>query len=93
MKFGHNFSEALQKEEYPAHWIESAISYRQLKKCIKKVQLELSTLGLDPETLNELWESMGTTTDDDAHRPVFNYSFEGMLTHVLGILILREADL
>jgi E3 ubiquitin-protein ligase BAH len=56
MKFAHNYSDALEREDYPSQWLDSAISYRQLKKCIKKVQKELSSLGLDPETLNILWQ-------------------------------------
>ncbi len=58
MKFAHEFEEALKKDDYPAHWVQSAISYRQLKKCIKKVQRELSDLGLDPETLGHLRQSV-----------------------------------
>lgn len=58
MKFSHDFSESLKKEEYPQQWVDSAISYRQLKKCIKRVQRELQALGLDPTTLNNFWQSI-----------------------------------
>lgn len=54
MKFGHVFQEHLQHDGFPAHWVASAISYRQLKKCIKRVQRELADLGLDPTTLGQL---------------------------------------
>lgn len=54
MKFGHVFQEHLQHDGFPAHWVASAISYRQLKKCIKRVQRELADLGLDPATLGQL---------------------------------------
>jgi hypothetical protein len=57
MKFAHDYTEALCKEHYPSQWVQSAISYRHLKKCIKKVRKELLSLGLDPDTLNLLWQS------------------------------------
>lgn len=40
--------------DFPPHWVEHAIPYGQLKKCLKKVQRELQDLGLDPETLRAL---------------------------------------
>ena len=59
MKFGHEYEAALQQDDYPQHWVESAISYRQLKKCIKKIQRELSMMGLDANTIAALWTSIG----------------------------------
>lgn len=56
MKFGAEFQEALRREEYPQQWIDSAISYKKLKKCIKIVQQELLSLGLDRDTLEALWQ-------------------------------------
>tara|TARA_R110002060_G_scaffold3869_4_gene6060 strand:- start:1105 stop:1293 length:189 start_codon:yes stop_codon:yes gene_type:complete len=38
MKFGREFREALEKEGYPATWVETAIPYRQLKKLLKKAR-------------------------------------------------------
>lgn len=64
MKFAGTFETALQKGEYPQEWLASAISYRQLKKCIKRAQGELRSLGLDPETLRRLWEHVGEGTRD-----------------------------
>ncbi|KAF7504113.1 hypothetical protein GJ744_002682 [Endocarpon pusillum] len=58
MKFAHDFDASLRKEEYPPEWLDSAISYRQLKKCIKKVQKELQELGLDPHILEQLWQNV-----------------------------------
>lgn len=60
MKFGAEYSEALKKEEYPSQWINSAISYKKLKKCIKRVREELLSLGLDHETLEALWQHVGS---------------------------------
>ncbi|GKU02546.1 ring-14 protein [Fusarium langsethiae] len=54
MKFGHDFKESLRAQDFPAHWVDHAIPYSQLKKCLKKVARELHELGLDPETLREL---------------------------------------
>lgn len=84
MKFAHAFEEALREEDYPAHWVQSAISYRQLKKCIKKVRQELSSIGLDPDTLRHLWQSAeapdarvaASTTAEP-----FQYTFAGQAVH------------
>src|SRR2546423_14764311 len=54
MKFGHEFQEALKREGYPDRWVESAIAYGRLKKCIKKVEGELLNLGLNAETLKRI---------------------------------------
>jgi len=54
MKFAHAFTEQLQSSEYPAEWLDAAIRYRQLKKCIKKVQRELAELGLTADMLKML---------------------------------------
>jgi hypothetical protein len=54
MKFAHELKEALRREGFPPHWVESAIPYGQLKKCIKKVEGELRGLGLDADTLRQL---------------------------------------
>lgn len=64
MKFGQDFQVALERDEYPQQWIDSAISYKKLKKCIKRVQQELESLGLDKEILNELWQHVGSSSDE-----------------------------
>ena len=56
MKFAREFQASLEKGEYPQIWLQSAISYKKLKKCIKKVQAELEALGLDRSTLAALWQ-------------------------------------
>jgi E3 ubiquitin-protein ligase BAH len=80
MKFAHEFVASLKKEEYPQGWLDSAISYRKLKKCIKKVEGELRGLGLDPQILEHLWQNINTNaskgvvgegTDESASRPYF----------------------
>jgi len=54
MKFGQVFKQALRNEGFPSEWIDSAISYQQLKKCINRLTDELAQLGLDPATLDKL---------------------------------------
>lgn len=58
MKFGREFENSLKQEQYPQQWLESSISYRQLKKCIRKVQLELLELGLDAGKVKQLLQSI-----------------------------------
>ncbi|KAI9748430.1 MAG: hypothetical protein M4579_007227 [Chaenotheca gracillima] len=60
MKFAHEYLEALEHGDFPPAWIDSAVSYRQLKKCIKKVQEELASFGLDPVALKHLVDSTET---------------------------------
>ncbi|OAA49521.1 RING-14 protein [Metarhizium rileyi] len=60
MKFARDFKETLASQDFPSHWVNRAIPYGQLKKCLKKVQRELQDLGLDPETLRALLDP--TTT-------------------------------
>jgi len=83
MKFAHDFKDTLERGEYPPQWVESAISYRQLKKCIRKVQEELAALGLDTETLNGLWQAVGSDAvglsenSGDRQSEQFRYTFAG----------------
>ena len=86
MKFAREFQEALRREGFPPHWVESAIPYGQLKKCIKKVQRELADLGLDSVTLSQL-----NTASEELQKPAFprrsrddspvsfQYDFAGMI--------------
>ena len=61
MKFAHQLKEALRNEGFPPHWVESAIPYGQLKTCIKKLEGELRSFGLDAETLRQLLPSCPTS--------------------------------
>lgn len=54
MKFGHEYEAAVANEGFPEEWMDSAIDYKQGKKLIKKVHLELEKLGLDDDTLEEM---------------------------------------
>ena len=77
MKFAQDFETALKREEYPKEWIDNAISYKQLKKCIRKVQKELQTVGLDSETLEHLWQHVPSANSDHAtgDQSTFKYRF------------------
>jgi len=81
MKFARDFRDTLASQDFPVHWVEQAIPYGQLKKCLKKVQRELHDLGLDPETLKSLTDPentspvalnyrLNTTGDGHSVRPI-----------------------
>ncbi|OQO08062.1 hypothetical protein B0A48_06855 [Cryoendolithus antarcticus] len=70
MKFGQEFAQALASEGFPQHWVDSAIGYKNLKKCIKKVQRELLEIGLDASTIQHL---SGPISGDDSPEPEKNF--------------------
>ncbi|PNY29592.1 RING finger protein [Tolypocladium capitatum] len=83
MKFAHDFKETLASQVsdpprrvgFPPHWVNQAIPYGQLKKCLKKVQRELQDLGLDSDTLRALLDRNNTS-------PVaLQYKLKGMYYH------------
>lgn len=83
MKFAHSYVSTLENEGFPSQWVRSAISYRQLKKCIKRVQSELLSLGLSPDVLNRFWLTEdGSLADGEGDgrlaRVGFAYSLRGM---------------
>lgn len=79
MKFAHEFKDALEKGGFPPHWVESAIPYGQLKKCIKKVKRELEAFGLDAQTLRLLTARKSEDEDTSiASAPIaFKYKLAG----------------
>lgn len=56
MKFGQEYQRFFANEHFSAEWKDSAIDYKHLKKCIKKVRSELQSIGLDAETIGQLSE-------------------------------------
>ena len=71
MKFGHVFKQCLRNEGFPAEWVDSAISYSQLKKVINRLTNELQQVGLDPDTLSKLLkhvEDYNASADHDGDR-------------------------
>lgn len=54
MKFAKVLQQTLSQEEIPEEWVEAAIQYKVLKKCIGKVVEELEFLGLSKSNLKLL---------------------------------------
>lgn len=65
MKFGHEYSTALANDGFPPEWVEKAIEYKHLKKCIKKIHNELEDLGLDEQTLAVLGDLIAQPRRED----------------------------
>ncbi|KAI8956548.1 SPX domain-containing protein [Daldinia sp. FL1419] len=74
MKFAQEFRKALQREGFPEKWVNSAVPYGQLKKCLKKVTNELTELGLDKDTLAQLAGSQ-----KDPSVVAFHYHLDGKM--------------
>lgn len=83
MKFAHELKEALRREGFPPHWVESAVPYGLLKKSIKKVEAELRSFGLDAETLRRLVPQSSGSNVQNGRRGsgdaavAFQYQFGG----------------
>ncbi|KAI1411486.1 SPX domain-containing protein [Hypoxylon sp. FL1857] len=72
MKFAQEFRKALKQEAFPEKWVNTAVPYGQLKKCIKKVTNELQELGLDKDTLSQL-----AASQKDPSAVAFHYQLDG----------------
>lgn len=72
MKFGQEYAAALASQDFPQHWLDSAIEYKQLKKCIKKVQRELANIGLDAPTIEKLAQWLETPEDESKSKDGFS---------------------
>lgn len=81
MKFAHEFNEALLREGYPAHWVQSAVPYGPLKKVIKKVKGELEDIlkeiGLDPAELVSAQQDADHVRRGNDGSVAFQYNFDG----------------
>lgn len=83
MKFAQEFKKALQRDGYPQTWIDSAIPYGQLKKCLKQVTKELQDLGLSKETLAELAAPHTATSSSSIPTDLgFAYQLDGSSNHL-----------
>jgi len=67
MKFGHEYEQALASEGFPQEWLGSAVDYKYLKKCIKKVNRELKELGLGAGTINQLSGPLEHEAENGSH--------------------------
>lgn len=72
MKFGREYEAALASEGFPQAWVERAIEYKHLKKCIKKVHKDLEAMGLDVETLASMSDLIARP-DSDLHQSKKDY--------------------
>ncbi|BFZ59145.1 hypothetical protein YB2330_000149 [Saitoella coloradoensis] len=77
MKFGKSFERQLEEEDIPVEWRSAAIQYKALKKCINKVVLELSSLGLSASTIRLLLCQDGEKCEDNGLNARLTYSFDG----------------
>lgn len=73
MKFAKVFEQALKDELLPEEWLNTAIQYKLLKKCIGRVVDELENIGLDKETLSVLLEEEAQKNGEDVYA---SYGFE-----------------
>ncbi|GHJ88465.1 hypothetical protein NliqN6_4867 [Naganishia liquefaciens] len=69
MKYGKEYADLLKDSRIPQEWKESAIEYRQLKKLIKNVVDELSSMGLNPEVLHKILRPESTPDNSGAVSP------------------------
>lgn len=71
MKFAKQFEKSLIEDDIPEEWIEAAIQYKALKKCIGKVVKELSVVGLEQNTLKLLLNNVEVNEEDtSASNPI-----------------------
>lgn len=59
MKFGKELEQRLVHDDIPEEWVEAAIQYKALKKCINLVVHELEFLGLTKTTLKLMLDEQG----------------------------------
>lgn len=57
MKFGKVLEQRLVEVDVPEEWIETAICYKSLKKCINKVVDELKLFGLEKDILKSVFKN------------------------------------
>ncbi|RCK64906.1 Transcriptional regulator of yeast-form-adherence 3 [Candida viswanathii] len=69
MKFAKTLERTLEQDEIPQQWIEAAIQYKALKKCINKVVTELEFLGLQKNTLKLLLNDKVVEMNDSETSP------------------------
>lgn len=64
MKFAKVLQEKLVADDVPQEWIEAAIQYKALKKCIGKVVNELKLVGLEQNTLRLLLDKIEVNEEE-----------------------------
>lgn len=76
MKFGQEYQHFFATEDFSDEWRDSAIDYKHLKKCIKKVRGELTSIGLDAHTIGQLseWVDVPSVKSNGEHEAKAYYS-------------------
>ncbi|KUJ10596.1 uncharacterized protein LY89DRAFT_244509 [Mollisia scopiformis] len=92
MKFAHELQETLEKEGFPPGWIATAIPYSKLKKLLKKVQLELESLGLDRQTLSQLAPPSDDPTDRRGSGVAIQYEIDGKIKLVPKLTLFIQVE-
>lgn len=96
MKFAKVFQQTLEEEQIPKDWINSAIQYKSLKKCINNVVQELKDIGLERETLHALLNYHNNPDEEqsfDSKNPSINsprvsYEFDGDINRFTPKIVL-----
>ncbi|GEQ69715.1 hypothetical protein JCM33374_g3389 [Metschnikowia sp. JCM 33374] len=102
MKFAKVLQQTLVEEELPQEWVEAAIQYKVLKKCIGRIVQELAFLGLSQANLKLLLqdeESDSTvevpTTEATPTNPIVaHYTLKKSRTQIVPYLkiVLNNTD-
>ncbi|KAL6451191.1 hypothetical protein SBY92_002530 [Candida maltosa Xu316] len=69
MKFAKTLERTFEEDNIPQDWVEAAIKYKALKKCINKVVNELEFLGLKKNTLKLLLNDKVVEVNDCETNP------------------------
>ncbi|KAI5964282.1 uncharacterized protein KGF55_002224 [Candida pseudojiufengensis] len=69
MKFAKTLEQSLIEQDVPEEWVEAAIKYKALKKCINKIVEELKFLGLEQNKLKLLINDKEVDINDQTANP------------------------
>ncbi|KAJ9126723.1 hypothetical protein QFC24_001754 [Naganishia onofrii] len=90
MKYGKEYADLLKDSRIPQEWKESAIEYRQLKKLIKNVVDELSTMGLNPDVLHKILKAESSPDSSGAGTPEGRRGSDNSASHPTPTIVQPE---
>ncbi|KAJ9106375.1 hypothetical protein QFC21_001521 [Naganishia friedmannii] len=90
MKYGKEYADLLKDSRIPQEWKESAIEYRQLKKLIKNVVDELSTMGLNPDVLHKILKPESSPDSSGAVSPEGRRDSDNSIHHPTPMIVQPE---
>lgn len=99
MKFAKVLQEKMVADDVPQEWLEAAIQYKALKKCISRVVNELRLVGLEQNTLKllldkiEVNEEETTAANPVIARYVLNKTNEHEVVPTLKIILDYNQEL